>query len=76
MCAAALAGDAAGAEKIDSQLRELHRTLFLDPNPIPVKWALNRMGKIPAGLRLPLVAMNPRHEEAVSAALRAAGALE
>jgi 4-hydroxy-tetrahydrodipicolinate synthase len=75
MCAAALAGDAARAASLDERLRELHRTLFLDPNPIPVKWALNRMGRIPAGLRLPLVAMNPQHEEAVSAALRAAGVL-
>lgn len=75
MCAAALAGDRAKAETLDARLAGLHRTLFLDPNPIPAKWALNRMGKIPAGLRLPLVAMDAKHQDAVSAAMREAGAL-
>lgn len=75
MCAAALKNDKAKAERIDAQLAGLHKTLFVEPNPIPVKWALNQMGKIPAGLRLPLVPLDSNHHNAVRDALRAAGAL-
>jgi 4-hydroxy-tetrahydrodipicolinate synthase len=75
MCAAALAGDRARAERIDQELQALHRDLFVEPNPIPVKWALNEMNKIPAGLRLPLVALDPSHYDTVRAALRTAGVL-
>lgn len=75
MCAAALAGDRIKAEAIDAELRALHRDLFVEPNPIPVKWALNAMNRIPAGLRLPLVPMQAQYHDVVRAALRAAGAL-
>lgn len=75
MCAAALARDWARAEKIDAELAPLHKALFLEPNPIPVKWALNQMGKTPAGLRLPLVQLDSQYHDAVRAALRAAGAI-
>ena len=75
MCAAALTGDAAKAQKLDARLSGLHSNLFLDPNPIPAKWALNQMGKIPAGIRLPLVPMDPQHQEAVRDAMRDAGVL-
>lgn len=75
MCAAALAGDAAAAEAIDARLALLHKNLFVDPNPIPAKWALERMGRIPGGIRLPLVTMNPDHVGVVSESLRAAGAI-
>ncbi|TJY61079.1 4-hydroxy-tetrahydrodipicolinate synthase [Sinimarinibacterium sp. CAU 1509] len=75
MCAAALAGDRVRAERIDQELRALHRDLFVEPNPIPVKWALNEMNKIPAGLRLPLVALDTAHYDTVRAALRTAGVL-
>ncbi|WP_020650410.1 4-hydroxy-tetrahydrodipicolinate synthase [Solimonas variicoloris] len=75
MCAAALAGDRAKAERIDAELQPLHKHLFVEPNPIPVKWALNEMNKIPAGLRLPLVAMDPSHQDVVRSALRTAGAI-
>ncbi|WP_028006374.1 4-hydroxy-tetrahydrodipicolinate synthase [Solimonas flava] len=75
MCAAALAGDRAKAERIDAELQPLHKHLFVEPNPIPVKWALNEMNKIPAGLRLPLVAMDPAHQDVVRSALRTAGAI-
>jgi 4-hydroxy-tetrahydrodipicolinate synthase len=54
MIAAALAGDAEQAMKIDQALLPLHRDLFLEGNPIPVKWALCEMGRIPGGIRLPL----------------------
>lgn len=75
MCAAALAGDRAKAERIDADLQPLHKHLFCEPNPIPVKWALNQMNKIPAGLRLPLVALEPVNYDTVRTALRAAGAI-
>lgn len=75
MCVAAVAGDRAKAERIDTELQPLHKHLFVEPNPIPVKWALNEMNKIPAGLRLPLVAMDPAHQDVVRTALRTAGAI-
>lgn len=75
LCAAALARDEAKAARIDADIAALHKVLFLDPNPIPVKWALNLMGRIPAGLRLPLVALDAKNHDAVRDALRKAGAL-
>ncbi|MFT4045238.1 MAG: 4-hydroxy-tetrahydrodipicolinate synthase [Solimonas sp.] len=75
MCVAALAGDRARAERLDGELQGLHKHLFDEPNPIPVKWALNEMNKIPAGLRLPLVPMDPAHQDVVRGALRTAGAI-
>ncbi|HVT37091.1 MAG TPA: 4-hydroxy-tetrahydrodipicolinate synthase [Nevskiaceae bacterium] len=74
LCVAAAKGDAARAERIDAQLAALHKDLFCEPNPIPVKWALNQMGKIPAGLRLPLVPLDAKYHALVRDALRAAGA--
>jgi len=76
MCAAALAGDRETAEKIDSTLRALHRDLFIEPSPIPVKWALYEMGMIPPGLRLPLTPLSPECYEPVCDALRQAGVRE
>lgn len=73
MCAAALAGDAELAAEIDADLSGLHRALFAEPNPIPVKWALAEMGLIPPGIRLPLVPLDEMHHEDVRAALRSAG---
>ena len=75
MCAAALAGDAETAAAIDAKLAALHQKLFVEPNPIPVKWALLQMGRIPAGIRLPLVPLDARYYEEVRAALQAAGAV-
>jgi 4-hydroxy-tetrahydrodipicolinate synthase len=75
MCARALAGDAAGARAINERLTDLHRNLFLEANPIPVKWALERMGLIDGGIRLPLTPLSPQHHAAVEAALRRAGVL-
>lgn len=75
MCAAALAGDAAEAEVFDAKLVLLHKNLFVDPNPIPAKWALEVMGRIPGGIRLPLVPMNPDHIDVVQTSLRAAGVI-
>jgi 4-hydroxy-tetrahydrodipicolinate synthase len=75
MCAAALAGDDETAAAIDADLAGLHRALFAEPNPIPVKWALAEIGLIPGGIRLPLVELDEIHHEDVRAALRAAGLL-
>lgn len=75
MCAAALAGKRGEAERIDAELRLLHKDLFVEPNPIPVKWALAQMKMIQDGIRLPLVGLDAAHHEVVRAALRAAGAL-
>jgi len=73
MVAAALRGDVAEAERIDSGLADLHRVLFLESNPIPVKWALEEMGRIPAGLRLPLTRLSGQYHDAVRQALSRAG---
>ncbi len=75
MCAAALAGDRAKAERIDAELQPLHKDLFVEPNPIPVKWALTEMKMIQDGLRLPLISLDASNHAIVRAALRAAGAL-
>jgi 4-hydroxy-tetrahydrodipicolinate synthase len=75
MIAAALAGDAERAASLDERLAGLHRALFLESNPIPVKWALNAMGLIPDGIRLPLTWLTPRYQPAVREALMIAGAL-
>ena len=73
MCAAALAGDAEKAAAIDADLAGLHRALFVEPNPIPVKWALHELGLIDEGIRLPLVPLDPAFHDEVRAALAAAG---
>jgi 4-hydroxy-tetrahydrodipicolinate synthase len=75
MCAAAIAGDSASAGMIDARLSLLHKNLFIEPNPIPAKWALEAMGRIGGGIRLPLVPMSPEHADVLRASLRAAGAL-
>ncbi|HET7396876.1 MAG TPA: 4-hydroxy-tetrahydrodipicolinate synthase [Gammaproteobacteria bacterium] len=73
MCAAACAGDRPGAAHCNQQLVSLHRDLFVETSPIPVKWALAQMGRIPAGIRLPLTPLSPVYFETVRAALMAAG---
>jgi 4-hydroxy-tetrahydrodipicolinate synthase len=75
MCRAALAGDVATARSINERLLPLHRALFVEANPIPVKWALAEMGRVRNELRLPLVPLSPQHHDRVRAALREAGAL-
>jgi len=73
MCTAALAGDIATARARNDRLLPLHRNLFVEANPIPVKWALSEMGLIENELRLPLVPLSPHHYDVVRAALREAG---
>jgi 4-hydroxy-tetrahydrodipicolinate synthase len=53
----------------------LHGKLFVEPNPVPVKWALAEMGKMPSGLRLPLAPLSAQYHDTVRAALREAGVL-
>lgn len=61
MCAAALAGDVVAARQINARLFALHQKLFVEANPIPVKWVLQQMGYIQAGIRLPLVNLSPQY---------------
>ena len=70
---AALKGDRAGATQIDQRLVALHRNLFVETNPIPVKWAVARMGLIGDTLRLPLTELSPEYHSIVSESLFAAG---
>lgn len=73
MCAAALAGDRDRAEALDKPLRALHRDLFIESSPIPVKWALHAMGLMPPGLRLPLTPLSDDCHPVVLNALQQAG---
>jgi len=73
---AAARGEREKAERLDSSLAGLHHALFLETNPIPVKWALERMGLIERGIRLPLTELDVRHHAALTSALREAGALQ
>ncbi len=75
MVAAALAGDVARARELDAPLTGLHRDLFVEANPIPVKWVLAQMGLIGTGVRLPLTPLSDAHHDTVRAAARTAGAL-
>jgi 4-hydroxy-tetrahydrodipicolinate synthase len=75
MCVAAVAGDAIKARTINSKLFELHRKLFVEPNPIPVKWVLQEMGLIEGGIRLPLVPMSMQYYEIMRGAMKSAAIL-
>lgn len=76
MVAAAMRGDAVEAERLDQPIAALHRDLFVESNPIPVKWALARMGLMENGIRLPLTALSAQHHATVAAALSTAGVLD
>jgi 4-hydroxy-tetrahydrodipicolinate synthase len=76
MVAAALKGRAEEAERLDRPLTALHRNLFVEANPIPVKWALARMGLMEGGLRLPLTELSPAYQSQLLSDLRAAGVIE
>jgi len=75
MLAAAMAGDAETALAIDEKLTGLHKALFIQSNPIPVKWAVAEMGLMPRGIRLPLTWLTPDCFETVRAAMRQAGVI-
>ena len=72
MCSYALSGDSQRAREIDERLGLLHRNLFLEANPSPVKWALWKMGLIKKGIRLPLVELDAKfHIQVIEALVRA-----
>jgi 4-hydroxy-tetrahydrodipicolinate synthase len=73
MCVAAMNRDFARAIEINNRLLGLNSKLFVEPNPVPVKWALAEMGKMPAGLRLPLAPLSAQFHETVRGAMREAG---
>jgi 4-hydroxy-tetrahydrodipicolinate synthase len=73
LCTAALAGDRDTAVALNDRLDGLHRALFLESNPIPVKWALAEMGLAPAGIRLPLTRFSAAHHDALRSAMTRAG---
>ena len=75
MCAAALRGDRAEAERLNQLLMPLHQKLFLEANPIPVKWALHEMGLIPEGIRLPLTPLAEAYHAPLREALQQAHVL-
>jgi 4-hydroxy-tetrahydrodipicolinate synthase len=75
LCEAAMAGQIGRATEINNRVLSLHGKLFIEPNPVPVKWALAEMGKMPAGLRLPLAPLSAQYHDTVRAALREAGVL-
>jgi len=73
LCAAALAGDAREAARLQLQLMPLHRALFVEPSPAPTKWALTRLGRCGPGIRLPIVPLTAAGQAAVLAAMQEAG---
>ncbi len=75
VCVAAVAGDRRAAMDIQFKLMPLHRHLFVEANPIPVKWAMARMGLCGPAMRLPMTPLEPANQPVVEQALRAAGLL-
>jgi 4-hydroxy-tetrahydrodipicolinate synthase len=73
LCAAALANDVETARRLQLELQPLHRLLFIEPNPIPVKWALHLMGKFGPEIRPPLLPMTPGNAEKLKAELERLG---
>jgi len=76
LCAAATSGKVAEAVEINDRLLPLHNKLFVEPNPVPVKWAMSEMGLMPPGIRLPLVPLAAEFHDTVRAALRESGVLQ
>jgi 4-hydroxy-tetrahydrodipicolinate synthase len=75
MATAALVGNRAQAEAINSRLAGLHKALFVESNPIPVKWAVQQLGLIPPGIRLPLTPLSESCQPAVREAMQQAGVI-
>ncbi|HSV69155.1 MAG TPA: 4-hydroxy-tetrahydrodipicolinate synthase [Methylibium sp.] len=75
LCVAAVKGDAAAAMEIQRKLMPVHKHLFVEANPIPVKWAMARMGLCGGALRLPMTPLSAANEAVVEGALRASGLL-
>jgi len=75
LCVAAMSGNIARAVELNNKLLPLHNKLFVEPNPVPVKWAMQEMGLIPSGMRLPLAPLGESFHDTVRAALRESGVL-
>ncbi len=75
LCTLAMAGQVAEAAALNRHLLPLHKALFCEANPIPVKWALSQMGRMPPGIRLPLVPLSQTGQAVLSAALQSLGVL-
>jgi 4-hydroxy-tetrahydrodipicolinate synthase len=73
MCAAALSGDFVRARSVNNRLLALHRHLFVEANPIPVKWVMQQMGMIEAGIRLPLTPLSSSFHDLLRGAMEQAG---
>lgn len=72
MCVAAMAGDVKQARAINAKLFALHQKLFVEANPIPVKWVLQQMGLIGSGIRLPLVTLSEQYHDTLRSAMKSA----
>lgn len=75
LCRMAMEGDVQAVRRVNDTLLALHRDLFVEANPIPVKWALSRMGLVGPAIRLPLTELSPQHHARIESALKMAGAL-
>ncbi len=75
LCQTAMAGDAVAAKAMNDKLMPLHENLFLEANPIPVKWALYEMGLIQEGIRLPLTWFSEKYHDTLRQAMRQTGIL-
>ncbi|QID18099.1 4-hydroxy-tetrahydrodipicolinate synthase [Nitrogeniibacter mangrovi] len=75
MCVAAIAGDVSCARELNQRLFGLHKQLFCEANPIPVKWAVAQMGLIGPTMRLPMTPLDPSNHDRVRSAMRAAGVI-
>jgi 4-hydroxy-tetrahydrodipicolinate synthase len=73
LCMAAMRGDVKEAMRIQFLLMPMHKNLFVEANPIPVKWAMQRMGLCGPALRLPMTPLSPSQQPVVEAALKASG---
>ena len=73
LCQAALDGDLAAVRVLNTKLADLNEKLFIEANPIPVKWAMAEMGLMQLGYRLPMTSLNKQHHEVVRKALVDAG---
>jgi 4-hydroxy-tetrahydrodipicolinate synthase len=73
MCVAAMSGNVKATCEINAKLFALHQKLFIEPNPVPVKWALQQMGMIKKGIRLPMVNLSAQYHDVMRAAMRQAG---
>ena len=75
MCMASIDGDRAKAQELNAKLEKLNNDLFVESNPIPVKWCLTEMGLFPTGTRLPMTHLSGEHHETLRQALKSAGSI-